>query len=78
MSSWQQDGTALVREEQHADFAAALARLNRIAALAERENHHPDLSLHDWNRLTITLTSHDAGGITDRDRRMAALIDDLD
>lgn len=78
MSDWREDGAALVREEQHEDFAAALARLNRIAALAERENHHPDLCLHGWNRLTITLSTHDAGGLTDKDHRMAALIDELD
>ncbi len=78
MSDWHEDGAALVREEQHEDFAAALARLNRIAVLAERENHHPDLCLHGWSRLTITLTTHDAGGLTDKDRRMAALIDELD
>lgn len=75
---WREEGGALLRDEGYEDFAAALARLNRIAALAEREDHHPDLYLHDWNRLTITLTSHDAGGITDRDRRMASLIEDLD
>lgn len=78
MSDWREDGAALVREEQHEDFAAALARLNRIAALAERENHHPDLCLHGWNRLTITLSTHDAGGLTGKDHRMAALIDELD
>ena len=78
LGGWRRDGDLLVCASKHADFAAALARLNAVAELAERENHHPDLELHDWNRLTIRLTTHSAGGITAADLALARAIDDLD
>lgn len=74
---WSRDGDRLVAESQHADFAGALARLNAIAALAEQAGHHPDLELHDWNRLAVRLTTHSAGGITAADLALARAINDL-
>ena len=51
--------------------------MTRVALVAEKKNHHPDWS-NSWNRVSITLTSHDAGNVvTDRDREVAAAIDEL-
>jgi 4a-hydroxytetrahydrobiopterin dehydratase len=58
------------------DFAAALALVNRIGEAAEEMNHHPDLDLR-WGRVDVRLTSHDSGGITERDLRLAARITEL-
>lgn len=57
-----------------ADFAQALDFVNRIGALAEKQNHHPDLEL-GWGRVAIRLTTHDAGGLTERDFALATKID---
>jgi len=60
----------LVREWKFKDFVAAIAFVNRVAALAEQAQHHPDIDIR-YNRVQLALVSHDAGGITARDARMA-------
>ncbi len=76
--SWQTEGDALVCDRQFADFAQALAYVNRVAAVAQARNHHPDLLLHSWNKVRLTLSTHDAGGtVTDADHAMAEAIDAL-
>ena len=52
------------------DFLGSLAFVNRVAELAESENHHPDIAIH-YNRVTLRWWTHTAGGITDRDRELA-------
>lgn len=66
----------LHRELVFADFAEAFAFMTRVAELAERADHHPDWS-NSWNTVTIDLTSHDVGGLTDRDVALAAAINEL-
>lgn len=57
-----------------ADFKGSMAFVNRVAGLAEAMNHHPDI-LVSYSRVTLTLSSHDAGGLTERDFRLAGQID---
>lgn len=57
-----------------ADFKASMAFVNRVAALADKMDHHPDI-LINYSRVTLTLSSHDAGGLTERDFRLAGQID---
>ena len=59
---WRREGDALVGDRERADFAAVIALVNRIAAEAERANHHPDLLIHGYKRLRITLSTHAAVG----------------
>ena len=66
-----------MRELKFADFAAAIAFVNRVAELAERANHHPDILVHGWNRVRLTLSTHSDGGLTDADFELAAGIDRL-
>lgn len=73
---WTIDDNALVRSFRFADFSEAFAFLTRVATHAEKVNHHPEFT-SVWNRVDFRLTSHDAGGITDRDVRLAAVIDRL-
>ncbi|MCW3040754.1 MAG: 4a-hydroxytetrahydrobiopterin dehydratase [Solirubrobacterales bacterium] len=76
---WQTQDGALVRERQFADFAAALAYVNAVGALAEDRGHHPDILLHGWNRVRLSLVTHEAGGaVTDADHALAAAIDALE
>jgi 4a-hydroxytetrahydrobiopterin dehydratase len=66
---------AIWREWKLADFATAIAFVNRVAELAQAANHHPDILLHGWNRVRLTLSTHSEGGLTDADFRLAAQID---
>jgi len=54
-----------------------MAWVNRVADLAEEANHHPDILVHGWNKVRLTLTTHSEGRLTDNDRRMAERIDGL-
>ena len=66
-----------MRELKFDDFAAAIAFVDRVAELAEQANHHPDILVHGWNRVRLTLSTHSAGGLTDADFEMAKRIDQL-
>ncbi|MFP4528891.1 MAG: 4a-hydroxytetrahydrobiopterin dehydratase [Candidatus Kapaibacterium sp.] len=74
---WELDGDKIVREIPASNFAAAVGVVNAVAVIAETEQHHPDIFIHDWNKVQISLTSHEAGGLTDGDFKMAAKIDEL-
>jgi 4a-hydroxytetrahydrobiopterin dehydratase len=76
-SDWRRAGDRIVIELELENFAAAIALVNRIATVAEQHNHHPDLLVHDWNRLTVTLSTHSAGGLTLADFGLATAIDGL-
>jgi 4a-hydroxytetrahydrobiopterin dehydratase len=69
-------GRALVRSFKFNDFSEAFAFLTRVALHAERADHHPEFT-SVWNRVDFRLTSHDAGGVTERDRDLARAINGL-
>ncbi|MGO9489088.1 MAG: 4a-hydroxytetrahydrobiopterin dehydratase [Solirubrobacteraceae bacterium] len=71
------DGPGITREWTLADFAAALAFVVRVGEAAEAANHHPDILLHSWNKVRLTLSTHSQGGLTESDFRLAARIDGL-
>ena len=71
------EDSSIVRELQLADFAAAIAFVNRVAELAEAANHHPDILIHGWNNVRLTLSTHSEGGLTGADFELAAQIDGL-
>ncbi len=77
MSGWREEGDAIVRDLDFKDFAGAMAYVNRVAELAEEANHHPDILVHGWNKVRLTLFTHTEGRVTDADRRMAERIDAL-
>ncbi len=67
---------AIRRSFRFADFSAAWGFMSRVALLAEQHGHHPEWS-NVWNRVEITLATHDAGGLTERDAALARAIDAL-
>ena len=67
---------AIARSLKFADFNAAFGFMTRVALLAEAQDHHPEW-FNVWNRVDIALTTHDAGGLSARDVRMAKSIDAL-
>ncbi len=74
---WNQLDDALVAELEFKNFVDAFAFMTDVAALAERHDHHPEWS-NVYNRVTIRLTTHDAGNqITDKDRQLAKAIEGL-
>jgi 4a-hydroxytetrahydrobiopterin dehydratase len=76
-SQWRREGQAIVRDLQLADFAAAIELVDRVAAAAEAANHHPDILVHGWNKLRLTLSTHSEGGLTEADFALAGRLDTL-
>ena len=74
LDGWQLGGTFIRKQYRLDGFKAAMAFVNRVAVLAEEADHHPDF-LIEYDRVTLTLTSHDSGGLTERDFRLARKID---
>ncbi len=74
---WREEDSALVRDYEFEDFAGAMAFVNQVADAAEEANHHPDILVHGWNKVRLTLTTHSKGGLTDNDHAMAKRIDAL-
>ena len=74
-SDWERDGETIAREFERADFADAIAFVQRVAELAEAANHHPDILVHDYKHVRVTLSTHSVGGLTERDFQLAGQID---
>ena len=72
----EEGGKAFVRSFTFKDFSHAFAFLTRVALHAERQDHHPEFT-SVWNRVDFRLTSHDSGGVTERDRKLAEAINAL-
>jgi 4a-hydroxytetrahydrobiopterin dehydratase len=73
---WTENGNAITKTFEFADFAAAIAFMNRAAGPIDEMNHHPEWT-NVYNRVEVRLTSHDTGGVTDRDIRLAGVLDGL-
>jgi 4a-hydroxytetrahydrobiopterin dehydratase len=78
LTGWtlREDSLAIARDFKFADFSAAFAFMTRVALCAEKADHHPEWS-NVYNRVHVTLTTHDAGGLSQRDVKMAKAIDAL-
>ena len=70
MDGWAEQDDALVREFELPSFPAAIAFVDRLAELAESENHHPDIDIR-YRRVTVRWTTHSEGGTSEKDREMA-------
>ena len=77
LEGWHRDGDEIVRDIACKDFAAAIALVNAVAEVAEEANHHPDILVHGWNGVRLSVTNHSAGGLTEADFDLAATIDRL-
>ena len=73
---WSGDASKLTRSIEFADFPTAAAFVNRLAPRCEELNHHPDLALR-WRWVEIELSTHSAGGVTELDLQLAAIIDEV-
>ena len=73
---WKLDSGRLVREWSFSSFIEAMGFVNKVAELAESAGHHPDIDIR-YNKVLLSLVSHDAGGITKRDTKMAGRLSDV-
>jgi 4a-hydroxytetrahydrobiopterin dehydratase len=76
-SEWSREGDAIVRDFKFDDFARAMEFVNVVAGIAEERNHHPDILVHGWNNVRLTVTNHSEGGLTEADFGLAHAIDAL-
>jgi 4a-hydroxytetrahydrobiopterin dehydratase len=74
VKEWSGNGSSIQRTFQFKDFVEAMKFVNRIADEAERVEHHPDILIR-WNKVTLTLNTHDAAGVTEKDFDLAATAD---
>ncbi len=74
LPEWTQSGEAIQRTLGFRNFVGAMAFVDRVAAIAEAQDHHPDILVR-YNKVTLTLSTHDAGGITEKDFALAAACD---
>jgi 4a-hydroxytetrahydrobiopterin dehydratase len=77
-SEWRREGDEIVRDWRFANFERAMVFVNLVADAAEAANHHPDILIHGWNRVRLSLTTHAQGGLTASDFALAEQIDALE
>ncbi len=76
-SEWELEGETITRELKFENFSAAVAYVNRAAEAAEAADHHPDILVHGYNRVLLSLSTHSAGGLTEADFSLARTLDGL-
>jgi 4a-hydroxytetrahydrobiopterin dehydratase len=76
VKEWRKNAAMISRTFQFKDFVAAMDFVNKVAKVAEEDNHHPDIDIR-WNKVTLHLTTHSAGGLTENDFNLARKIDRL-
>jgi 4a-hydroxytetrahydrobiopterin dehydratase len=74
-SQWGRVENAIQRDFEFKDFAQAMEFVNAVAGIAEDHNHHPDILVHGWNKVRLTVTNHSEGGLTEADFGLAHAID---
>lgn len=76
LKGWKRAGKSIVRDVALKDFESALRFVNKVARVAERSDHHPDIDIR-WNKVRLALSTHASGGLTALDFQVAAQIDDI-
>jgi 4a-hydroxytetrahydrobiopterin dehydratase len=74
--AWSREGSELVKVVRRKGFVGALEFVNQVGALAETAEHHPDIDIR-WDTVTLRLSTHSAGGLTEKDLSLAAEVDEL-
>jgi 4a-hydroxytetrahydrobiopterin dehydratase len=77
LEGWKRSGDAIVKEFDNGDFKGSVEFVNKVTPAAEEMNHHPDLEI-SWKTVTVTITTHSEGGLTEGDFELASRIDALD
>ncbi len=77
LKDWRLAGSSIEKNFKFKDFRQAIEFINKVADAAESENHHPDISLWNWNNVKITLTTHAVKGLSEKDFIVAEKIDEI-
>ncbi|MCC6254429.1 MAG: 4a-hydroxytetrahydrobiopterin dehydratase [Ignavibacteriaceae bacterium] len=76
LSGWIFENDSIEKQFQFKDFIEALSFVNAVGMEAEKMNHHPDILMFAWNKVKITISTHDAGGVTEKDFSLAQKIEE--
>jgi 4a-hydroxytetrahydrobiopterin dehydratase len=76
LKGWKREGNEIAKQLEMKDFVHAMGFVNSVALLAEKANHHPDIDIR-WNKVKLVLSTHSAGGLTEKDFNLARQIDSL-
>jgi 4a-hydroxytetrahydrobiopterin dehydratase len=76
LDGWEREGDAITKDFKLEDFKGSVEFVNRLTPVAEEMNHHPDLKI-SWNTVTVSITTHSEGGLTENDFKLAGKIDAL-
>ncbi len=76
LKGWKLEGKEIVKQYEMKDFVHAMGFVNSVALLAEKANHHPDINIR-WNKVKLVLSTHSAGGLTEKDFNLARQVDAL-
>jgi 4a-hydroxytetrahydrobiopterin dehydratase len=77
LDNWKVENKSIVREYILKDFKSALEFVNKVGHAAEEMDHHPDILIHSWNKVKFTISTHIAGGLTEKDFKLAGKIETL-
>jgi len=77
LNGWQQIDNSIIKEYEFGNFTNAVSFVVGVGIEAEKMDHHPDIFLHSWNKVKITLSTHSKGGITELDIKLAGIIEKL-
>jgi 4a-hydroxytetrahydrobiopterin dehydratase len=77
LDDWRREGDWIVRDFKFENFKRALEFINRVADEAEAMDHHPDILIHGWNKVRLSVMTHSAGGLTEKDFKLAERINPL-
>jgi 4a-hydroxytetrahydrobiopterin dehydratase len=76
LKGWKREGSEIAKQFELKDFVHAMGFVNSVALLAEKANHHPDIDIR-WNKVKLVLSTHSAGGLTEKDFNLATEIESL-
>jgi len=77
LNNWLLETNQIAKQYQFKDFAESLKFVNKVGNVAEEMDHHPDIFIHSWNKVKITISTHSEGGITNKDFQLAEIIEGL-
>ena len=77
LSLWSYENNQIGKEFKFKDFKSALEFVNKVGEEAEKMNHHPDIFIHSWNKVKLTVSTHSEGGVTEKDFTLAGKVESL-
>jgi 4a-hydroxytetrahydrobiopterin dehydratase len=77
LDDWRREGDRIARDFKFENFKQAMEFVNRVADEAEAMDHHPDILIHGWNKVRLSVMTHSAGGLTEKDFKLAERVNEL-